>query len=95
MSYAETYALTNNPDFRGRITAASSEQALIFINDARPEFIAPSEQIILSSGNALQLVSLVAAQPGITAESTDGDILAALQAVWPQYGSALLGAPEA
>jgi hypothetical protein len=90
MTYSETAALVDDPDFRGRVTSASSEQALIFINDARPEYIVVAQTVILYPGNAGPLVNLVAGQPGITAAATDADILAALQAVWPKYGTSLL-----
>lgn len=89
MTYADMFALSTDYSFQSRITAASSEQALIFVNDARPEFYEPARRIILAAGNAAPFFSLVAAQPAMTTESTDGDILAALQAVWPQYGAAL------
>jgi hypothetical protein len=89
MSYADTAALVQDSAFIGRVGAASTEQALIFVNDARPEFKAPATLIIQSSANSFPLVSLVAGQPAITAESTDADILAALQAVWPKYGAAI------
>lgn len=96
MSYLDTFVLTTNPTFQQRITAASTEQAVIFVNDSRPEFVAPSQKVILSAGNAFPFFALVAGQPGITVESTDGEILAALQFVWPVYGAALLvEAPEA
>jgi hypothetical protein len=90
MSYLDTFTLTSDASFQGRVIAASSEQALIFVDDARPEFVAPAQEVILSTGNAYPFVSLVAGQPGITALSTDADILAALQAVWPKYGAALI-----
>jgi hypothetical protein len=90
MSYLDTYHLSGNFEFQARVTAASTEQALIFINDARPEFNEPASRIILSPGNAAPFFSLVAGQPAMTVDATDGDILAALQAVWPQYGAALL-----
>jgi hypothetical protein len=89
MSYADTAALVANYGFQTRVIAASTEQALIFVNDTRPEFNGPAEHIILSASNALPFVNLVAGQPGMTEASTDGDILAALQAVWPKYGAAL------
>jgi hypothetical protein len=97
VTYLDTYNLSLDFGFQSRITAAATEQALIFVNDDRPEFTEPASRIILSSGHAAPFFSLVAAQPGMTTDSTDGDILAALQAVWPQYGAALLedeaGAP--
>jgi hypothetical protein len=90
MTYLDTFALTQDRDFQARITAAASEQALIFVNDARPEFKGPAEAVILSVGAASVFFSLVAAQPAMSADSTDADILAALQAVWPQYGAAII-----
>ena len=96
MSYLDTFNLSGNFQFQSRVAAASTEQALIFVNDARPEFSEPAQRIILAQGNAAPFYSLVAGQPGMTAESEDLEILAALQAVWPQYGAALLadeGAP--
>lgn len=88
------YDLTVEPSFQQRLTAAASEQALIFVNDARPEFVAPSQLIILSNGNARPLFSLVAAQPDIDAESEDIELLSAIQYVWPLYGAAILAANE-
>lgn len=90
MSYLDTFRLSANPEFQSRITAASTEQAMIFVNDERPEYVAPAQRIILSAGNAAPFFPLVAAQPAMSEESTDADILAALQAVWPKYGEALL-----
>jgi hypothetical protein len=91
MTYLDTFTLSNDLEFQGRVTAASTEQALIFVNDARPEYSTPAHRIILAAGNASPFFSLVAGQPAMTAASSDGDILAALQFVWPQYGDALLG----
>jgi hypothetical protein len=93
MSYLDTFLLTGNFEFQSRIAAAATQQALIFINDERPEFREPARLVIISSGNAAPFVALVAGQPEMTAESTDGDILAALQFVWPEYGAALLNEP--
>lgn len=90
MTYQDTAELVVDPAFQGRVMAAATEQALIFVDDARPEFIAPAQLIILSPGNAVPFVNLVAGQPGITAASADADILAGVQAVWPKYGTAIL-----
>jgi hypothetical protein len=92
MTYLDKHALGLNLEFQNRITAASTEQAMIFVNDDRPEFVAPSQRIILASGNAAPLFPLVANQPGMSVESPDADILAAVQAVWPVYGAALVEA---
>jgi len=94
MTYQDTASLVKDADFIGRVTAAASEQALIFIDDARPEFIIVAETVILFPGNAAPLTNLVAGQPGITAAATDADILAALQAVWPKYGNSLIASSE-
>lgn len=90
MSFLDKFALSVNPEFQTRVTAASTEQAMIFVNDERPEFNTPAQRIILAAGNAAPLFPLVANQPAMSVESTDEDILAALQAVWPVYGEALL-----
>lgn len=90
MTYADTAELVADQGFIKRVNAAATEQALIFVNDDRPEFKAPATEVILSVYNAAPFHNLVAGQPGMTTESTDGDILAALQAVWPQYGAALI-----
>jgi hypothetical protein len=90
VSYLDTAQLTQNPEFQGRVIAAASEQALIFVDDARPEFVIVAQDVIRTATNAYPLVALVAGKPAINQASTDGDILAALQAVWPVYGSALL-----
>jgi hypothetical protein len=90
MTYLDTYNLSIDLVFQTRITAAATEQAMIFVNDSRPEFVEPARLVVLSAGNAVPFFPLVAGQPGMSSESTDGDILAALQAVWPVYGAALL-----
>lgn len=90
MSYTDDFALAADFSFQSRIMAAATEQAVIFVNDARPEFVAPSRLVIRSNGNATPFFALVAGQPDMTAESDDASILAALQYVWPIYGSALL-----
>ena len=94
MTYQETAELVGNRDFQTRVIAAASEQALIFVDDLRPEFSTPAQSVILSATNAVPFINLVAGQPGIVEESTDADILAALQAVWPKYGAALIASEE-
>jgi hypothetical protein len=90
MSYTDTATLVATPAFQARILAASTEQALVFVNDARPEFTVVATAVILSAANAYPLVNLVAGEPGIVEASNDSEILSALQAVWPLYGTALL-----
>lgn len=89
MSYAEDYALaTANLDFRGRVSMCVAEQAKVFINDGRSEFKAlASDAIADNRAITEQFMPLVATQPGIDGESTDGDLLAAVQALWPVVGA--------
>jgi hypothetical protein len=94
MTYAEQAATAADEEFRSRVRACSTEQALVFINDDRPEFSLLAEQVIRSPGNADPLVPLVAGKPAITPESEDPDILAAVQSVWPVYGATLVPSPE-
>jgi len=90
MSYAEQAATAADEEFRARVRACSTEQALIFIDDARPEFNLLAEQVIRSPAFADPLVPLVAGKPGLTTASGDPDILAAVQSVWPVYGATLV-----
>ena len=90
MTYAEQAATAHDPEFSGRVIACGVEQSLIFIDDSRPEFYLLAEQIIAGSGAAGALVPLVAGKAGITSESEDPDLLAAVQAVWPVYGATLV-----
>jgi hypothetical protein len=92
MTYADQAATATDPDFRARVTACAVEQAQIFINDERPEFHGLASRIIQSVGAAEPLVGLVAGKPGISTASGDPDLLAAVQAVWPVYGAAMVPA---
>jgi hypothetical protein len=91
MTYADQAATAADPEFRDRVRACTTQQALIFIDDGRPEFNVLAEQVIHNAGTADSLVPLVAGKPGITTGSGDPDILAAVQAVWPVYGATLIG----
>lgn len=89
MSYAEQYALmSTNLDFRGRISMCVAEQAKVFVNDGRPEFNGLAADAIEDNRTATeQFMPLVATQPGVDADSTDGDLLAAVQALWAVVGA--------
>jgi len=89
MTYAEQAATVADEGFRSRVRACSTEQALTFVNDDRPEFHLLAEQVIHWNGAADPLISLVAGKPGISSASGDPDILAAVQSVWPVYGATL------
>lgn len=88
MSYEDQNDVATNKDFRSRVRMCIAEQAEIFVNDSRPEY----KQLALQAITALdpttdQFVPLVAVRPGMTTESTDLDIMAAVQYVWPLIGS--------
>jgi hypothetical protein len=88
MSYQEQNELSANKDFRGRVRMCVAEQAQIFVNDDRSEY----KQLALQAITALdpttdQFVPLVSSRPAMTTESADGDIMAAVQYVWPLIGS--------
>lgn len=88
MIYADAYYLAReDKEFRGRILACVSEQSKIFINDARPEFWMLARDAINSIESVTdQVAIMVTTQPGINVDSTDGDILSAVQYVWPTAG---------
>lgn len=89
MSYAEDYALaTANLDFKGRVSMCIAEQAKVFVNDARPEFFMVANDAIADNATVTaQFVPLVATQPDMDAESTDPELLAAVQALWAVVGA--------
>jgi hypothetical protein len=88
MSYDEQNDLATDKNFRGRVRMCISEQAQIFVNDDRAEY----KQLALQAITALdpttdQFVPLVSTRPGMSVSSTDLDIMAAVQYVWPLIGS--------
>jgi hypothetical protein len=92
MSYTSQSALRANMSFQERVTSCVNEQALTFRNDARPEFSYLSEWVIRTggAGAASVFVPNIAGGPGFgdveEKDITDGDILAATQAIWPVIG---------
>lgn len=94
MSYEDQNDLATDAKFRARVRMCVAEQAEIFVNDARPEF----KQLAYQAISALepttdQFVPLVSVRPAMTTESTDGDIMAAVQYVWPIIGARYIPAP--
>lgn len=89
MSYAEDYALAfANLDFRGRVSMCVAEQAKVFVNDGRAEFYLVAQAAIDSNLTVTeQFLPLVATQPDMTGESTDADLLSAVQALWAVVGA--------
>lgn len=95
MSYLAQNALaTFDAYFKGRLAMCVSEQSKIFISDDRPEYRLLAEQALGSHLSVTeQMLPLVATQPGISSDSTDGDILAAVQFLWPTLGARLVMPP--
>lgn len=94
MSYQAQNDLSTNPVFRGRVRMSVAEQAQIFVDDTRPEYQMLAHQAIGAiEATTDQFVPLVATRPGMTTESTDGDILSAVQYVWPMVGARYIPAP--
>jgi len=99
MSYENQARLTFDAAFRDRTLACSKEQALVFVNDGRPDIAALADAVIANSGAAQGLFDLVCVSPGfgdVTDSSTitDGDILSAVQAQWPTYAAAVYEQPD-
>jgi hypothetical protein len=96
MGYEDQNTLTQDSTFRGRVKMSVAEQAQIFVNDDRAEY----KQLAYQAMAALeptteQFVPLVAMRPAMTAESTDLDIMAAVQYVWPLVGARYVPVPVA
>jgi len=89
MSYLEDYHLAYaDLDFRSRLSMCIAEQAKVFVNDERPEFFQVAHDAIADNAKVTdQFLPLVATQPGMTNESTDADLLSAVQALWPVVGA--------
>lgn len=87
MSYQSQAETAADPRFRARVLACATEQAVIFVNDDRPEFNRFARAVIAGQGSAHGLVPMVASQPGISPDSSDPELLAAVQAMWPVHGA--------
>ena len=93
MTYLAAFTLTTDAAFQGRTRACTTEQAEIFRNDQRPDFVALAGAVMRSDGDVLwTFTNLTASAPGIAdlagepvdqARITDADLLAANQALWP------------
>jgi hypothetical protein len=94
VAYSDEFDLTNDPEFRGRVGMCVAEQAKVFVNDERPEFyqlanVAIGDYRVVAD----QMMPLVATQPGMSNTATDGDILSAVQSLWPVVGKRLVPPP--
>lgn len=91
-AYTDQAALLANQSYTERVYACLRSQALVFVNDDRPEFTSVANAVMLSPNGdiAYNVVAMTTAQPDMSAESTDDDITAAVQYVWPLVGAALV-----
>lgn len=93
MAYQDTATLVADPVFTNRITACCTEQAAIFINDQRPDYVALADEVIREAATAVWFYWLVASAPGFgdaggSSAITDPMILSAVQNLWPVVASA-------
>lgn len=93
MAYADAADLLHQMSYMERCYACVRVQALVFVNDARPEYKTLANAVIAAptSDSAYTVVVMTTAQPGMSVDSTDGDLDAAVQYVWPLVGAALIG----
>ena len=94
MTYQNIDTLTGDPAFQGRIRACCTEQAEVFRNDTRPDFVALANDVLRGSSPALlSFIRIVAAAPGLADKAatedgvdqtkvTDDDVLSTVQANW-------------
>lgn len=104
MSYSAIDQLTNDVLFAGRVRACAVEQAEVFKNDARPDFVALADDCLHGNGEVyLAFTRFVAAAPGLAdkaataegidqAQVTDADILSTVQASWQVVAALYYGA---
>jgi hypothetical protein len=96
LSYQAQSQLEADATFQGRVYAANIQQADVFKDDARPDFVATAHAIMRDDpGPGATLLRLAAAGPGIAdkvdqgdgtidqALVTDADLLALTQGNWP------------
>jgi len=96
MSYQSQADLAINGNFTSRSIAAATQQADIFIDDQRPNFVATAKAVLRADGDvSLAFVRINAAGPGIAdkvdngdgtidqSKVTDADLLSLTQANWP------------
>ena len=91
MSYSTIDQLTGDPAFSGRIRACATQQAEVFKDDARPDFVALANDQLTGGTTYLAFVRIAAAGPGMADAAgdppdqsliPDDDILASVQGSW-------------
>lgn len=94
MSYESKAQSYGSYATRSRIDICATEQAYVFINDARPEFIQLSEKVIGRMPIAIDALAMgVCASPNGDSLDDDGALLSAMQSVWPSVSNALYDPP--
>ena len=95
MSYESKAAAYADPDTRARIFICSTEQAYVFVNDGREDIAQLADRVIAGEPAALgALASGVCASPNGDTLDDDGQLLSAMQSVWPVVAAALYLPPE-
>jgi hypothetical protein len=91
VSYAEQSALLSDSEWTGRVTACVREQALGFADHGDPAYTNLAKAVIQDpiGSQVYEVAALVTAQPDMSVDATDGDILSAVQALWPTIGATL------
>lgn len=88
MTYQSQNDLATNMAFRSRVRMCVAEQAEIFVADGRPEYKQLAYQAIAALDSTTdQFVPLVSVRPAMSVDSTDVDIMSAVQYVWPIIGA--------
>lgn len=87
MSYQVQDELSKDPGFNNRVRMCVAEQAQVFVNDDRPQYKQLAYQAIGAlDATTNQFVPMVSTRPAMSTASTDGDIMAAVQYLWPIIG---------
>jgi hypothetical protein len=100
MSYQAQSQLEINPDFQGRVNSVNTQQAYIYKDDARPDWVATANALLRAeAGPGSAFLRLDAAGPGIAdkvdngdgtidqSKVTDDDLLSLTQANFPVVAS--------
>jgi hypothetical protein len=88
VSYQDQHDTASDKGFQDRVTMCVATNAETFVDDTRPEYQNLAYQAISAlESTAAQFVPLVACAPAMSVDSTDADINAAVQAMWPKVGA--------
>lgn len=73
-TYAVMDRLANQSDFNPRVAMCCVEQSEVFINDARPQFVALAQALLKADGPIqYAFVRICAAGPGMAAKADTGE----------------------